>query len=215
MARIRIEEINPTKIVMVGLNYREHAKELGMEIPKEPIIFLKPTSALVYNQGQIIYPDSATRVDYEAELAVVISKSAKDLEVSEVKDYVLGYTCLNDVTERDIQKKDGQWTRAKSYDTFCPVGPWIETNIKNPDDLEIRLLLNGKSMQHANTSDFIFSTYELISFISKVMTLNPGDIISTGTPHGIGELKSGDNVVVEIEGIGRLENTVIKNCFSD
>lgn len=199
---------SPKKIVLVGLNYRRHAKELGMEIPSEPILFLKPPSSLIRSGQDIVYPKGVERIDYEAELAVIIKKRAKCIKESQVRDYILGYSCLNDVTARNLQKKDGQWTRAKSFDTFCPVGPCVETDL-NPDSLKIQTFLNGKIKQNSNTSDFIFSINYIISFISKVMTLKAGDIISTGTPEGIGPMQKGDKVVVNIESIGSLENQVV------
>ena len=197
----------PSKIVLVGLNYRKHAKELGMKIPSSPIIFLKPTTSLLPPQGKIHYPDAVKRLDYEAELALVVKKKAYKVPTSRAKDYILGYCCLNDITARDIQKKEGQWTRAKSFDTFCPLGPWLETKL-DVNDVEIKLYQNGILRQKANTSDFIFSPFYLLSFISYTMTLLPGDVISTGTPAGIGRLRRGDKVEVEIEGIGRLVNYV-------
>ncbi|MCF7873530.1 MAG: fumarylacetoacetate hydrolase family protein [Candidatus Omnitrophica bacterium] len=198
----------PKKIVLVGLNYRKHAKELGMDIPSEPILFLKPPSSLIRSGQDIIYPQGVKRIDYEAELAVIIKKRAKCIKESRAKDYILGYSCLNDVTARNLQKKDGQWTRAKSFDTFCPLGPCVETDL-NPDSLKIQTFLNGKIKQSSNTSDFIFSVNYILSFISKVMTLEAGDIVSTGTPEGIGPMQKGDKVVVDIEGIGSLENQVV------
>lgn len=187
----------PGKVVAVGLNYIDHAKELGMKIPDEPVLFMKPSTSVIGPDDNIIYPKMSRRVDYEAELAVVI----KD------KMEIFGYTCLNDVTARDLQKKDGQWTRAKSFDTFCPIGPCIVTDI-NPDDLKIALFLNGQLKQSSSTSNLIFNVQKLVSFISKVMTLFPGDIIATGTPSGIGPLKRGDKVEVVIEKVGRLRNFV-------
>jgi 2-keto-4-pentenoate hydratase/2-oxohepta-3-ene-1,7-dioic acid hydratase in catechol pathway len=197
----------PSKIILVGLNYCDHAAELNMPIPSEPIIFLKPPTSAVGHKRKIIYPPGVKRLDYEAELALVIKKKAKDIPQKDVRKYVLGYTCLNDATARDLQKKDVQWTRAKSFDSFCPVGPWIETDL-NPDNLKITCRLNGELKQQSSTSNFIFSVPFLVSFISKVMTLCPGDIISTGTPPGVGPMQKGDRVAVEIEGIGCLENIV-------
>ncbi|MFH2137543.1 MAG: fumarylacetoacetate hydrolase family protein [Candidatus Omnitrophota bacterium] len=197
------------KIVLVGLNYKDHARELKMKIPKEPIIFLKPATALIAHKHKIIYPRGVTRLDYEAELALVIKKKAKNITEKDAHKYILGYTCLNDVTARDIQKKDGQWTRAKSFDTFCPVGPWVETDL-DPSDVKITSFLNKKIKQESSTANFIFSVPFLVAFISRVMTLLPGDIISTGTPSGVGKMKPSDNISVAIEGIGQLENTVIK-----
>lgn len=200
-----------SKIVLVGLNYKDHARELGMKIPKEPIIFLKPATALIAHKESIIYPEFVKHLDYEAELAFVIKKTARNISAKDANKYILGYTCLNDVTARDIQKKDDQWTRAKSFDTFCPVGPWIETNF-NPADALIQAVCNGQIKQDSTTANFIFSIPKIISFISQVMTLSPGDIVSTGTPSGVGKMKPGDQIEINIEGIGILKNKVI--CHS-
>jgi 2-keto-4-pentenoate hydratase/2-oxohepta-3-ene-1,7-dioic acid hydratase in catechol pathway len=196
----------PTKIVCIGLNYAEHAHELGMHLPEEPIIFIKPPSAAIGPGGDIIYPSSSKHVDYEGELAVVIGRRAKNISASFASDYILGYTCFNDVTARDLQQKDGQWTRAKSFDTFAPLGPWIADI--DPSELDIRTRVNGIFKQDSNTSDLIFSIPRLVEFVSQIMTLEPGDVIATGTPPGVGPLKSGDVVEVEIEGIGVLRNIV-------
>jgi 2-keto-4-pentenoate hydratase/2-oxohepta-3-ene-1,7-dioic acid hydratase in catechol pathway len=196
----------PSKIVCVGLNYAEHAKELKMKLPEEPILFLKPPSAVIGPGAEIVVPKSSARVDYEGELGVVIGKRCKAASADEAKKYILGYTCFNDVTARDLQQKDGQWTRAKSFDTFAPFGPWI-ANI-DPDDVDIKTRLNGEVKQSSNTSDLIFGVTKLIEFISHVMTLEPGDVIATGTPPGVGRLEKEDVVEVEIEGIGVLKNRV-------
>jgi 2-keto-4-pentenoate hydratase/2-oxohepta-3-ene-1,7-dioic acid hydratase in catechol pathway len=198
----------PTKIVLVGLNYRKHAKELKMQIPRQPIIFLKAPTSLNNPNGLIRYPASSKRVDFEAELALVIKKKAKNIKAKDVMKYILGFTCLNDVTARDLQNKDGQWTRAKSFDSFCPVGPHIETKV-NTADLRVRAYLNGNLMQDSSIKDFIFPIDQLISFISKMMTLLPGDIVSTGTPSGVGPMRKNDIIEVEIENIGRLKNKVV------
>ncbi len=198
---------DPSKIVAVGLNYGDHAREMGLEIPKFPALFLKPPSSAVPHLGNIIYPPMSKQVDYEAELAIVIGKTASYISETKAPDHILGCTCLNDVTARDLQAVDSQWTRAKSFDTFAPIGPVIETEL-DPDSAEIRLLLNGEVRQHSNTSNFIFKTNRLVSLVSQVMTLYPGDIITTGTPSGIGPMFPGDSVAVEIEGIGTLINTV-------
>ena len=197
----------PTKVVLVGLNYRDHAKELKMPLPEEPILFLKPPTAVIGPEDSIIYPEQSKRVDYEAELAVVIKDKCKDIEPDEVMEHVEGFTCLNDVTARDLQSMDVQWTRAKSFDTFCPVGPKIVRDIE-PNNLKIQSYLNGELRQDSNTSNFIFNTEELVSFVSKVMTLLPGDIVATGTPSGIGAMQKGDTSEIEIEGIGMLRNYV-------
>lgn len=210
-----IEEVDilppvmPSKIVCVGLNYRDHAEELKMEIPEEPIIFLKPSTSVIGHNDTIIAPSFCKRVDYEAELAVVISKICSNVSPDKVGEYILGYTCLNDVTERYFQKKDGQWTRAKSFDTFCPIGPWIETEM-DWRNIQIKAYLNGELKQNSNTSNMIFGVEEIVSFVSKIMTLLPGDIIATGTPPGVGEMKNGDEIVIEIEGIGALRNYFVK-----
>lgn len=198
----------PSKIIAVGLNYFEHANELQMKIPDEPLIFMKPPSALIAHNDNIIYPKMTKQLDYEAELAVIIKNRIKDIEPEDVLVNILGYTCFNDVTARDLQKKDEEWTRAKSFDTFAPVGPFISTEL-NPDNLEIRLYKNGQLMQDSSTSNMIFKVDKIVSYISKIMTLFPGDIIATGTPPGVGQLKAGDMVEVEIEGIGVLKNKVI------
>jgi 2-keto-4-pentenoate hydratase/2-oxohepta-3-ene-1,7-dioic acid hydratase in catechol pathway len=197
----------PTKIVAVGLNYRDHAEELNLELPEEPLLFLKPSSSLIGPGDPIILPPQSVRVDYEAELAVVIAQTARNVPYEQAQNYILGYTCLNDVTARDLQQKDGQWTRAKGFDTFCPIGPWIETDI-DASDLGISLLLNGKIKQESRTSNLIFNTFRLVEFISHVMTLMPGDVIATGTTSGIGPMKQGDTVEVRVEAIGSLINPV-------
>jgi len=197
----------PTKIVAVGLNYRDHAEELHMALPTEPLLFMKPSTSVVGPGEAIILPSQSSRVDYEAELAVVMGKTASRIHLEDAVHYILGYTCLNDVTARDLQSKDGQWTRAKGFDTFCPIGPWIETDV-DPSELKIELLLNGSVMQSSITSNLIFNPFTLVAFVSNIMTLLPGDIIATGTPSGIGPVKKGDMVEVRIEGIGSLSNPV-------
>lgn len=197
----------PSKIVAVGLNYADHASELNLTIPDFPALFLKPPSAVIGCGDDIIYPKMSSQVDYEAELAIVIGKTASGIPAENSIDYIFGYTCLNDVTARDLQRVDSQWTRAKGFDTFAPIGPVISTGI-DPDNAEIELRLNGELKQKSNTSNFIFKTGYLVSAISQIMTLYPGDIITTGTPSGIGPMKPGDIVEVEIDGIGILKNTV-------
>ncbi len=197
----------PSKIVAVALNYKEHAKEMGKPLPDEPLIFIKPPSALCNPYEAIRLPEMSNRVDYEGELAVIIGKKAKNVSVREAKEYILGYTCFNDVTARDLQKKDTLFSRAKGFDTFAPIGPWIETDVE-PMSLKIITKLNGKVVQEGYTSDMIFDVYELVSFISRIMTLYPGDVIATGTPPGVGPLNTGDRVEVNIEGIGTLVNYV-------
>ncbi|MFC2061851.1 fumarylacetoacetate hydrolase family protein [Elusimicrobiota bacterium] len=197
----------PTKIVCVGLNYQDHADELKMKVPDEPVLFLKPSSSILGPEGSIIKPKGCGTMDYEAELAVVMGKEGKNIPIEEVPDHVLGYTCFNDITARDLQKKDGQWTRAKSFDTFAPIGPYISANI-DPNRLKIELILNEKVRQSSCTSQMVFSTEKLVSFVSKVMTLYPGDLITTGTPPGVGKMKPGDIVEVVIEKIGSLRNYI-------
>ncbi len=196
----------PSKIVCVGLNYMSHATEFKMPIPEEPILFIKPPSAVLAPGEEIIYPTSSKQVDYEGELAVVIGKRCKAVAADEADKYILGYTCFNDVTARDLQKKDGQWTRAKSFDTFAPFGPWIAKI--DPSNADIQTRVNGTIKQKSNTSDLIFSVPRLVEFISNIMTLEPGDVIATGTPSGVGPLQKGDAVEVEVEGIGVLKNSV-------
>lgn len=196
-----------TKAVCVGLNYGDHIEEMGDKRPDEPTLFIKPATAVIGPDDYIVIPKMSERVDYEGELAVVIKKTAKDVSEGDALDYVLGYTIANDVTARDLQSKDGQWTRAKSFDTFLPIGPWIETDV-DPSNLEIKTYVNGVLKQHSNTKHLIFSVPKLVSFISHIMTLNPGDVILTGTPSGVGPLNSGDVVTIEIEGIGKLTNKV-------
>ena len=197
----------PSKVICVGLNYKDHAREMGMELPKEPIIFLKPPTTVLDPGKPIELPALSKQVDYEAELAIVIKKQGKYIPRSEAKDFILGYTCANDVTARDIQKIDGQWTRAKAFDTFLPLGPFIETKLE-VENLTIKAILNGEIKQSSNTNEMIFSVDYMISYISQVMTLYPGDVILTGTPPGIGPMKSGDEIVIEIEGLGLLRNPV-------
>lgn len=202
-----LNPVKPSKIVCVGLNYRDHARELNMDLPDEPVIFLKPSTTVIGPLKQIIYPLSSRRVDYEVELAVVISREAYQIDKKEAADYIGGYTVLNDVTARDLQSKDGQWTRAKSFDTFCPIGPCIETEL-DPMDLEISLKLNGELKQDSSTKNMIFSPYELVDFISHIMTINAGDVIATGTPPGVGPMNQGDVVEAAVEDVGVLKNFV-------
>ena len=198
----------PSKIVCLGLNYRSHAEETRLPIPSVPLIFLKPSTAAIGPDDEIILPRLSRRVDYEGELGVVIGRKAKDVTEDRAKDYVLGYTCFNDVSERYVQNEDGQWTRAKGYDTFAPIGPWIETEV-DPSGLRLETYLNGELRQSASTGDLIFGVSRLIEFISGVMTLLPGDVIATGTPSGIGRMNPGDAVEIRIERIGALRNTVV------
>jgi len=197
----------PQKIVCVGLNYRDHAEEFGLDLPEDPVLFMKPPTALLEPGGKIVYPDMSGRVDYEAELVLVCGKRCRSVSPREAPEYILGYTCGNDVTARDLQVRDGQWTRAKSFDTFCPLGPFIETDV-DPSDLSIELRLNGEVRQFSNTANMAFSPAELLSFVSRIMTFLPGDVIMTGTPSGVGEMRPGDTVEVIISGIDPLRNTV-------
>lgn len=197
----------PSKVVAVGLNYSAHAEEMKDEIPDFPALFLKPATAVIGPDETIIYPEMSKQVDYEAELAVVIKKKAHHIAREEVPEYVLGYTCLNDVTARDLQRIDSQWMRAKSFDTFAPLGPVIETDF-DPAHAEIKSYLNGELRQHSNTEHFIFPVEMLVSTVSQIMTLHPGDVITTGTPSGIGSMRKGDVIEIEIEGIGILRNVV-------
>jgi 2-keto-4-pentenoate hydratase/2-oxohepta-3-ene-1,7-dioic acid hydratase in catechol pathway len=199
----------PSKIVALGLNYRDHAEEVKLPIPDKPLLFIKPSTSVIGPGEAILYPKMSKRVDYEAELAVVMGKVAKHVSEEQATDYILGYTCLNDVTARDLQPKDGQWTLSKSFDTFSPIGPWIVTDM-DPYQLEISSYLNGERRQHSNTKNLIFGPRQLVSFISWAMTLLPGDVIATGTPSGIGPMAIGDQIDVVIEGIGTLSNRVIK-----
>lgn len=199
----------PTKIVALGLNYRDHAVEFGHPIPEEPLIFLKPSTSVIGPDEDIVYPRMSRRVDYEAELAVVIGRPCRHVREQDFRDYVLGYTVFNDVTARDLQKKDGQFTRSKSFDTFAPLGPWIETVIPDPDNLTVETYLNGERRQHSNTRNMIFSVAVQVAFISRIMTLLPGDVIATGTPSGIGPMQPGDVVEIRVEGIGTLQNRLV------
>lgn len=198
----------PTKIVCVGLNYRDHAEEMNSKLPEDPRLFIKPNTAIIGHEDTIIYPDHmSSRVDYEGELAVVMGSRAKGVNIDEALDYVFGYTCLNDITARDLTAKDLQYTRGKGFDTFAPFGPSIETDL-DASNLHIATYLNGEIKQSSNTSMLIFNVPKLVSFISNVMTLLPGDIISTGTPSGIGPMRKGDTIEVHIEGIGILRNYI-------
>ncbi|BBB90295.1 MAG TPA: fumarylacetoacetate hydrolase family protein [Methylomusa anaerophila] len=199
----------PSKGVCIGLNYYDHAREMNLKLPAEPLMFLKPSSSLNHPGGIIEYPAISQNLHYEAEMAIVIKKQARHVSVENAYDYILGYTCANDVTARDLQQKDGQWTRGKSFDTFMPLGPYIETDI-DPHNINITLYVNNVACQSSNTGNLIFKVPELLVFVTQVMTLYPGDVILTGTPAGVGPMQAGDTVAVELEGIGRLENTVSK-----
>ena len=203
----------PSKIVALGLNYHNHAEEMRVPLPNAPLIFLKPSTAVIGPEDNIAYPSASHRVDYEGELGVVIKKPVWRVSAKDALDYVLGYTCFNDVTARDLQSQDKQWTRAKGFDTFAAVGPCVETEL-DPANVALETYLNGELKQQGSTSDLIYSVPELINFISHVMTLLPGDIIATGTPSGIGPMYPGDTVEIRIDGIGTLRNYVVENSVS-
>jgi len=199
----------PTKVVCVGLNYRAHAAEQGKPLPEEPLLFLKAPSALLAPGGDVVLPDQSHQVEFEGELALVIGRRASRVPASDALSFVLGYTCLDDVSARDIQKRERVYARAKGFDTFCPVGPWLESGIPDPQALAIELRVNGEIRQRGTTADQIFPVAEVIAFISGIMTLEPGDLITTGTPPGVGPLTPGDRVEVEIDGIGTLRHGVV------
>lgn len=202
--------VEPSKIICVGRNYVEHAREHGVEVPEVPMIFLKPPSSLIGTGESILLPPQSSKVEQEAELAVVIGKKGRWIRPEEAGNYIFGYTIANDVTARDLQRKDGQWTRGKGFDTFCPVGPWIETDL-DPYDILLTCRVNEEIRQMASTRDMVFSIQQLIAFVSSVMTLEPGDILLTGTPAGVGPLKHGDIINISIEGIGELVNPVMQS----
>jgi 2-keto-4-pentenoate hydratase/2-oxohepta-3-ene-1,7-dioic acid hydratase in catechol pathway len=199
----------PGKIVCVGRNYREHAAELGNEVPAEPLLFLKPPSSVIGPNDAIHYPPVTSNLHFEGELALVIGRQARRVRPDEALDHVFGYTCANDVTARDLQKKDGQWTRAKGCDTFCPLGPYLVTDL-DPTRLQIETRLNGELRQQSTTDLLIFNLPTLLSYITQVITLEPGDLVLTGTPAGVGPMHVGDSVEVTVEGIGTLRNTVVR-----
>lgn len=200
--------VAPSKIICSALNYHAHAMEMNKPVPDEPVLFLKPPSAVIGAWQPIILPSQSARVDFEGELAVVIGKTCRNISPDQALEYIFGYTCANDVTARDLQAKDGLYGRAKGFDTFAPVGPWIETEVPDPSDVTIVTRLNGEVRQEGSSSDMIFSPWELVSFASGVMTLLPGDVILTGTPPGIGPMSPGDEVQVEISGVALLINSV-------
>lgn len=199
--------VTPGKIICVGRNYVEHAREQGAEVPEIPILFLKPPSSIIGPGDVIVRPPQSQQVEHEAELVVVIGKRGRWIDPEHAHEYIFGYTVGNDVTARDLQRRDGQWTRGKGFDTFCPIGPWIETDL-DPSDLLITCRVDGELRQMASTREMVFSIGQLIVFISSVMTLEPGDVIFSGTPAGIGPLVTGNTVEVNIEGLGTLRNTV-------
>ena len=200
--------ITPTKIICIGLNYKDHAKEMNLELPEKPIIFIKPSNTIIGDKDNIIYPENSERVDYEGELAVIIGKTCKNVKSSEANEYIFGYSIMNDVTARDFTYADGQWTRGKSCDTFAPLGPVIETEM-NPLDQNIKLTINNETKQESNTCNMIFPPNKLIEYISKNITLYPGDIISTGTPPGVEPMQKGDKIKISIDNIGTLTNKLI------
>jgi len=201
---------SPSKIVCVGRNYAEHAKELGNEVPQEPLIFLKPPSSLIASGDAIVYPRLSQRVDFEGELGVVIGQRARNVTSANAPSHILGYTCVNDVTARDLQKKDGQWTRGKGFDTFCAVGPYvIPREEADFSSFRVRTIVDGEVKQDGPVSDMLFSVNDIIAYVSSFMTLEPGDLIATGTPPGVGPLQPGSVVKVDIAGLGVLENTVV------
>ena len=208
--RLLAPVIPRSKVVCIGKNYADHAAEMGGVVPDEPIIFLKPNTSVIGPNDTIVWPEMSERVDHESELAIVIGRLCKDVPIERVNDVIFGYTIANDVTARDLQKKDGQWTRAKSFDTFCPVGPWIDTDFI-PGTQKITATVNGEIKQSAHLSDMIFKVPEIINFVSRVMTLLPGDIILTGTPAGIGPMVAGADATMAIESLGELTNKVRKN----
>ena len=208
--RLLAPVIPRSKVVCIGKNYADHAAEMGGVVPDEPIIFLKPNTSVIGPNDTIVWPEMSERVDHEAELAIVIGRLCKDVAIERVNDVIFGYTIANDVTARDLQKKDGQWTRAKSFDTFCPVGPWIDTDFI-PGTQKITATVNGEIKQTAQLSDMMFKVPEIINFVSRVMTLLPGDVILTGTPAGIGPMVAGADATMTIEGLGELTNKVRKN----
>lgn len=200
---------SPTKVVAVGKNYHDHIKEFDAQVPERPILFIKPTTSIIGPNQPIQLPDTSLsqRIDFEGELALVIGRQATKIKASEASQYILGYTILNDVTARDIQKLDGQWTRAKGFDTFCPIGPYLSDEV-SPDNLQLTTTVNGHVRQHESTAQLIWSIGELLAFITQGMTLLPGDVVTTGTPAGVGPLSDGDLVAITIEGLGTLSNPV-------
>ena len=214
-ARYPIEDVRllapvlPSKIVAIGRNYAEHARELGNEVPAEPLIFLKPSTSVVGPGDAIVRPvQLSARVDFEGELAIVFGRLCRDVPPARVPEVIFGYTCANDVTARDLQTKDGQWTRAKGFDTFCPIGPWIETGL-DPADVQLTTMVNGEVKQDSRTSLLIHDIATLVSYVTAVMTMLPGDVLLTGTPAGVGPVVAGDSVSVSVEGIGVLTNRVV------
>src|SRR5690554_192269 len=199
--------VQPGKLVCVGLNYRLHAEESGVPVPEEPMLFMCSPQAIIASGDSIVLDNDNDRIDFEAEIGIVIGRTGKNISQDQALDYVFGYTCANDVSNRDLQRKDGQFTRAKSFDTYKPMGPWIETEL-DPDNADIKLWQNGELRQSSNTNDMIFPTRRIIEFVSSIMTLMPGDVIITGTPSGVGPMKTDDVIEIEIAGIGQLKSQV-------
>ncbi|MDY6776388.1 MAG: fumarylacetoacetate hydrolase family protein [Halobacteria archaeon] len=197
----------PSKVVAVGMNYAEHAEELGSEVPDFPLLFFKPPSSVIGHGDVVEYPETTDRLEYEGEIGVVIDSRCKDVSVDEAAEYIRGYTCVNDVTARDWQEKESQWARAKGMDGFCPVGPFVQTDLS--DSIGVETVVNGEVRQSANTDDTVFSIPEIVSEVSRFMTLEEGDVIATGTPEGVGEIERGDTVEVEVEDVGTLSNEVV------
>lgn len=201
--------VNPSKILALGANYHKHAEELNLKVNSDPTVFMKPITSLIAAGDDIILPACATHVDYEAELVIVVAKDCKKVSRQNAQEYILGYTCANDVSERVFQKLDGQWTRAKGFDTFCPLGPYLVTDI-DASDLDIKAIRNGEVVQHSRTSNMIHNIPKIIEFISGVMTLKAGDIILTGTPERVGQIRAGDTIQIVIENVGCLKNFVVE-----
>lgn len=199
--------VQPGKLVCVGLNYRLHAEESGVPVPEEPMLFMCSPQAIIASAEAIVLDNDKDRIDFEAEIAIVVGRTCKNVLQDKARDYIFGYTCANDVSNRDLQRKDGQFTRAKSFDTYKPLGPWIETEL-DPDNVAIQLWQNKQLRQSSNTNDMIFPINRIFEFVSSIMTLNPGDVIITGTPSGVGPMEKGDVIEIEIEGIGRLSSIV-------
>ena len=211
LANVRLlAPVIPTKILCVGKNYVDHAQEMGGDVPAEPLIFSKPATAVIGPGDQIVLPQLSSNVHHEAELAIVIGRLTRNIAVEDALSAVLGYTCANDVTARDLQAADGQWTRAKGFDTFCPLGPWIETAVDPSQGLAVRCAVNGEQRQNGSTGDLVFDVAQLVAYCAAFATLLPGDILLTGTPAGVGPLHDGDVVTVFVDGVGELTNTCVK-----
>lgn len=204
-----LSPVLPTKVLCVGRNYEEHANEMGADVPEEPTIFMKPSTSVIGPNANVIHPPNSNLIHHEAELAVVISKPARNVKAEDASQYIFGYTAANDVTARDLQRKDGQWTRGKGFDTFCPLGPAIETELDPLERLAVICRVNGEVRQAGFTSDMVFGVAEILEFISAFTTLLPGDVILTGTPSGVGPVEAGDLMEVEIDGIGTLSNRLV------